>query len=160
SLGERQATALISPLSALGITHIVSSPMHRAIGSIQPLARASGLNIGLDDDLRERDTGERPSHLWSTDMERLLAHPDHAEYGGESANDVILRGHAAVDRAKQAGPVPLIVSHGQWISLMLGQFGRGVTSEEWRTMPRPALFRVKGAAWAPVPLDLSINALS
>jgi broad specificity phosphatase PhoE len=57
ALGRRQAEALAAVLRDARLSAIVSSPIPRARQTAEPLARASGLEVQIDDDLREAEVG-------------------------------------------------------------------------------------------------------
>ncbi|HKD33588.1 MAG TPA: phosphoglycerate mutase family protein [Gaiellaceae bacterium] len=51
--GERQAESLVEELRGASFDHIVSSPYVRCVQSVEPLARARGLELEIDDALAE-----------------------------------------------------------------------------------------------------------
>ncbi|MGH7735059.1 MAG: histidine phosphatase family protein, partial [Gemmatimonadales bacterium] len=55
--GKRQANDLAPMLRAHGVNALASSPYARAIATLDPFARAAGLGIAVDADLRERNLG-------------------------------------------------------------------------------------------------------
>lgn len=56
--GIQQAAAVASCLQSAGITRIFSSPLERTIETARPLAAACGLELELEPDLIEMDTGD------------------------------------------------------------------------------------------------------
>lgn len=56
-LGRRQAQALARRLALYTISAIYSSPMGRSVQTARPLAEALGLEVVIDDDLREVELG-------------------------------------------------------------------------------------------------------
>lgn len=61
--GRRQATALVDQLARFEIGRIVSSPFDRCVQTMEPLARARGLEVELSDDLAEGAGPERVRSL-------------------------------------------------------------------------------------------------
>jgi probable phosphoglycerate mutase len=57
-LGRRQATALARRMALYKLTAIYSSPTGRAVQTARPTAEALGLEIRLDNDLREVELGQ------------------------------------------------------------------------------------------------------
>lgn len=120
-LGERQATALAARLRrGRGIDAVVASPVARAHRTAEVIARACGVSVQVEHDLREIDFGEwegrtaaeiegaRPGVVaaWRAD-------PAATPPGGESVAAVAAR-VAGVRRAlagRFAGGVVVLVSH-------------------------------------------------
>lgn len=57
--GRKQAKALVDQLSGFEIDRIVSSPFDRCVQTVEPLARARGLEVETSDDLAEGAGAER-----------------------------------------------------------------------------------------------------
>jgi len=68
-LGQRQARLLGALLSAEPIDAIYSSPMRRALQTAQPLSKQLGLEVALDDDLKEYDAGS-DTYVPAEELER------------------------------------------------------------------------------------------
>ncbi|MEL6167477.1 MAG: histidine phosphatase family protein [Pseudomonadota bacterium] len=152
--GLQQSDALVAPLMDLGITHIHSSPYARAIATVAPFAKASGLNVVEDNQLRERSRGQGPDESYLGEVERLHMDPAASPWGGESGADVAERGMAGIEAARLAGPVPLVSSHGQFLSVVLGRLGNECGYDGWKSMPNPGLYAVDDAGWWHVPLGI------
>ncbi|HZS41704.1 MAG TPA: histidine phosphatase family protein [Polyangia bacterium] len=136
SLANRFCGAVDAPLNATGLAMaeaiaarygdekwaaIYASPLTRARDTAAPTARAAGMQIAVEDGLREiaygewegrpeaeveRDDGER-FHAWAAHPARV------APPGGETAVAIAARAMAALDaiRARHADGKVLIVSH-------------------------------------------------
>jgi 8-oxo-(d)GTP phosphatase len=61
--GRRQANALVDQLAPFEIERIVSSPFDRCVQTVEPLARARGLEVELTDELAEGAGPERVRSL-------------------------------------------------------------------------------------------------
>lgn len=124
--GHKQAIAVAQELAHLPIAGVYSSDMKRAVGTARPIARAHGLEVEVDRDLREIDQGE-----WTglTTQEIAARWPDvwgpSRHYtrrpGGESPQEVRARALEAIRRIveKQRDGTVVVVSHGgtiRWIS--------------------------------------------
>lgn len=106
--GVIQAKELASILKSIELDIIYSSPLSRALETAKIVAEATGVNIVMNDDLREQNCGVLQGHIvrltsnpeecefdLSQDQIMLLAkelkNPDFVPEGGESQNDLMLR---------------------------------------------------------------------
>ncbi|MGA5164752.1 MULTISPECIES: bifunctional RNase H/acid phosphatase [Streptomyces] len=120
-VGRRQADAVAAALAARGtVQEIVSSPLARCRQTAATVAARLGLDVHVDDELRETDFGAwegltfaEVRERYPDDMDAWLASPDAAPTGGESFAEVALRVAAARDRltARHAGRTVLLVTH-------------------------------------------------
>jgi len=62
-LGRRQAEGLVGLLGRLGVTRIVSSPYARCVQTVQPLARALGLEVEERGELAETSPVDRAAAI-------------------------------------------------------------------------------------------------
>ena len=112
--GLEQARALADRLATAPLVAVYASDLVRAHDTAAIVARAHGLEVTLDRDLREKNFGS-----WEglADGEILERFPDaiRGRWGdGETSEAVAERAMAAIDRIRArhpAGPV-LVVSHG------------------------------------------------
>ncbi|MFI8323195.1 bifunctional RNase H/acid phosphatase [Streptomyces sp. NPDC085529] len=120
--GRRQAAAVAEALAARGtIQHIVSSPLVRCRQTAETVAARLGLDVVVDQGLRETDFGAWEGLTFAEvrerhpeDLDAWLASPKAAPSGGgESFAAVARRVAAARDRlaAAHAGRTVLLVSH-------------------------------------------------
>ncbi|MFE0338214.1 bifunctional RNase H/acid phosphatase, partial [Streptomyces sp. NPDC058955] len=120
--GHRQAAAVAEALAARGtIQHIVSSPLVRCRQTAETVAGRLGLDVVVDQGLRETDFGAWEGLTFAEvrerhpeDLDAWLASPKAAPTGGgESFTAVARRVAAARDRltAAHAGRTVLLVSH-------------------------------------------------
>ncbi|MEU2503637.1 bifunctional RNase H/acid phosphatase [Streptomyces sp. NPDC007863] len=120
--GRRQAAAVAEALAARGtIQHIVSSPLTRCRQTADAVAARLGLDVVIEQGLRETDFGAWEGLTFAEvrarypeDMDAWLASPAAAPTGGgESFASVTRRVAAARDRlaAAHAGRTVLVVSH-------------------------------------------------
>lgn len=122
-VGRAQAERAAGMLAALDPAAIVSSDLSRAAATAAPLARLTGLEVGLDPRLREVYAGEwqglgfeeidakypDESRAWS------LGEPDARPPGGESRREAAERGVAALRAAADLvapGETVVAVTHG------------------------------------------------
>jgi 2,3-bisphosphoglycerate-dependent phosphoglycerate mutase len=143
-LGRQQAQDLVPILRDLGVDALVSSPYQRAVDTLRPYAEAVGLEIAIDDDLRERSLG-----AWLESVEavnnailRMHADLDFCLPGGESGRACLARYEAALVRALDASPGRTIAvgAHGGVVSHFLAAHHSGLAPEFWRSIRNPHLF--------------------
>ncbi len=74
--GLQQAAALVPMLSGSGIERIITSPLRRCIMTAEPLAAALGLDLRIDEDVREAQPGEATSDVGVRMLRAALTHSD------------------------------------------------------------------------------------
>ncbi|MFI6410942.1 bifunctional RNase H/acid phosphatase [Streptomyces sp. NPDC050585] len=119
--GRRQADAVAAALAARGtVQEIVSSPLLRCRQTALTVAERLGLDVRIDDGLREADFGAwegltfaEVQERYPDDLNAWLASPKAAPTGGESFAAVSRRVAAARDRLteRHAGRTVLLVTH-------------------------------------------------
>ncbi|MGW7070128.1 bifunctional RNase H/acid phosphatase [Streptomyces sp. NPDC054855] len=120
-VGREQAERAAAAFAARGtIQAIVSSPLKRCQETAQAVAARLGLDVRVDDGLRETDFGAWEGLTFGEvrarqpeELNAWLASPDAAPPGGESFAEVAHRVSAARDRltAEYAGRTVLLVTH-------------------------------------------------
>jgi probable phosphoglycerate mutase len=111
-LGVAQAQATAVRIAAAGgIDAVVSSPLKRAFATAAAAADALGLEVMVEDDLRETDFGDWEGYTfaeirrrWPDEMAAWMASPDVAPPGGESFTATATRVLAARDRVVSTFP--------------------------------------------------------
>ncbi|WP_336318535.1 bifunctional RNase H/acid phosphatase [Streptomyces lavendofoliae] len=121
AVGRRQADAVATALAARGtIQEIVTSPLARCRQTAATVAARLGLDVHVEDGLRETDFGAWEGLTFAEvrerhpdDLDAWLASPQAAPTGGESFAAVARRVAAARDRltARHAGRTVLLVTH-------------------------------------------------
>ena len=120
-VGAAQARGLVPVLRALDIRRLYSSPYRRARDTVAPYARDAGLDVVLDDGLRER----KIAHGWISDFRDVWRRSwedfAYALDGGESSWTCRQRIVAAVEAivARHPGETIGLGSHGNAIGLFL-----------------------------------------
>lgn len=119
--GRGQAERAAEHFAALGtVQEIVSSPLRRCRETAAAVAGRLGLDVRIDEGLRETDFGAwegltfgEVRERYADDLTAWLASPDTAPTGGESFAEVAGRVAAARDRivARYAGRTVLLVTH-------------------------------------------------
>ncbi len=75
-VGIAQAAVLPTMLGRCGIERVVSSPLRRCMMTAEPLAAALGLDLLVDDDLREAKPGEPQTEVTLRMLRAALAQSD------------------------------------------------------------------------------------
>lgn len=75
-LGMEQAATLAPMLQRSGIERVVSSPLRRCIMTAEPFAAALGLDVLIDDDLREAKPGDAQAEVTLRMLRAALAQAD------------------------------------------------------------------------------------
>ncbi|WP_066364436.1 bifunctional RNase H/acid phosphatase [Herbidospora mongoliensis] len=127
-LGESQAEKAAERLAGAKLNAIVSSPLGRARQTAEAVAKATGLPVHVDEDLRETDFGAWEGRTfaeiqerWPHEMTAWLADPAVAPPGGESFQTAGHRVQRARERilAGHPGETVLVVSHVTPIKLLV-----------------------------------------
>ena len=143
-LGRQQALDLVPVLTELGVDALASSPYQRAIDTLRPYAGAAGLEIAVDDDLRERSLGAWLESLAEVEeaMRNMHADLDFSLPGGESGRACLARVEAALARIVVAnqGRTIAVGSHGGVLGHLISRHVSGLPSEFWRRIRNPHLF--------------------
>lgn len=109
--GLAQARAASVLLRNRGITSIVASPLSRARVTAEIVAAELGLDVALDDDLREVRFGVqegKPMTEWFANWVEGTWTPE----GGEPFGELRTRAVAGINRSVVRPPVVLVVAHG------------------------------------------------
>ncbi|WP_061291852.1 bifunctional RNase H/acid phosphatase [Herbidospora cretacea] len=127
-LGESQAEKAATRLAEAKLDAIVSSPLGRARQTAEAVAKATGLPVHVDEDLRETDFGAWEGRTfaeirerWPHETNAWLADPAVAPPGGESFQAAGHRVQRARERilAAHPGETVLLVSHVTPIKLLV-----------------------------------------
>jgi 2,3-bisphosphoglycerate-dependent phosphoglycerate mutase len=142
--GERQADELAEFMRDRQIERIVSSPYVRAMQSVKPLSERLGLEIHIDDRLRERVLSTSMLDDWLKRYEETFLDDDLKFPGGESSAEATGRGLAVIEEAT-ARPehACLIVTHGGLLSLIIRHYNREFGFEDWRRLTNPDVYELQ-----------------
>ena len=150
--GRRAARELAEELDPFGFTAIYSSPMARALQTIEPLADRREMDVTVLPDLRERDTSATARVDWSSHLQRSWTNPDYAPPESETGRAAQMRALRVLDLLRAHYPDGgrvLVSSHGNLISLILQAFEPAVDYAFHAAMPLPALYHLEhdGMGW-------------
>lgn len=143
--GRAQAAGLAAAPCWARLARVASSPEPKALDTAAPIAARAGLQVELDEGLREVRRGS----TWVVGAERYIAQvakyfatPAQPQAGWEPVPDAQARVLESVERLAPDGRGPIcVVSHGLLLSLLVAALlGRAATTiEEWRSIPLPAV---------------------
>jgi len=142
--GRHQAERLTPLLEPLGIRRLYSSPFTRCLETIGPFAAASGLDVHVVDDLRERLVVK----TWVEDFEEVWSRSwtdfEYALPGCEPsmpAQDRFARAVVTIVEECADGPIA-ISSHGNVIALFLNWIDGAAGREEADALTNPDVLRI------------------
>lgn len=136
--GRRQATAIPSALAEYPVTSITVSSMVRTSETAMPLAIDRGLDIRVDERLREIEAGAMEMASGREAMTRYVGiawawargELEPRMPGAQDGHEFFERFDGAVDQIEAAGDAaPVIVSHGASIRVWVGNRCRNVSDD-------------------------------
>lgn len=141
--GRAQAERLADFLSGRPVDAIVSSPFRRAVATIRPLAERLGLEIRVDDRLRERVLSAEPVADWMERLEASFHDLDLRLPGGESSREAMARGVSVIEELiGRPHRAVVVVTHGNLMSLILKRYDASVGFEGWRRLGNPDVYEL------------------
>ena len=139
--GAAQALRLAERLSSFPIDHLVCSPYLRALATIRPFADRAGLDVQIDERLAEHRLSPEPMERWRDVVRRSFEEPDFAVPRGESARQTLVRGWAAIESVLDgAHQLPLVVSHGHLLGLVLHSVDPAFGYAGWASLRNPDVY--------------------
>ncbi|MEV7013168.1 bifunctional RNase H/acid phosphatase [Streptosporangium sp. NPDC051022] len=127
-VAQAQAAAARLAREPYNVQVIVSSPLRRARATAEAVAARTGLEVVVEDELREVDFGAWEGHTfteiqrrWPDELATWLADPSAAPPGGESFGEAARRVQTIGDRLveRYEGRTVLVVSHVTPIKMLL-----------------------------------------
>jgi 2,3-bisphosphoglycerate-dependent phosphoglycerate mutase len=144
--GQEQALKLADKLAAQPIDYVVSSPYLRARATIEPFASRARIPVRVDDRLAERLLSPEPIPHWRRVVELSFEDPHYRVAGGESGAETASRGWAAIHAVLAEGHrLPVVVSHGQLLSLILHSVDKCFGYAGWESLANPDMYLLEVA---------------
>ena len=145
--GLEQARELAEFLSGAPVDRIVASAYVRAQQSIKPLAQRLGLPVHIDPRLNERNLSPRPVANWREVLRDSFEDWDLRAPGGESAREVLVRGWECLnDLLNEGNQLPLVVTHGNLMSLVLHSLDPSFGYAGWLDLTNPDVYALQSDA--------------
>jgi 2,3-bisphosphoglycerate-dependent phosphoglycerate mutase len=147
--GREQALELAERLAEHPIDHVVSSPYLRARQTIEPFAERAGCAVRVDERFAERRLSPAPIDGWRDAVRASFLDLDHRVPGGESGRETLVRGWAALEAVAALGrELPLVVTHGQLMSLLLHAIDPRFGYAGWESLSNPDVYLLERDASA------------
>ena len=140
--GRRRCGPLAERVAAYQPQVLVSSPEPKARETAELIAEPLGLDVKLEDGLREtarRTVGWLPRHQLELGIKALFDRPDQIVFGEESANAALNRFEAAVDGLPERA---VVVTHGTVLSLYVAAKTGRDPFELWRSLELPDVVEI------------------
>lgn len=149
--GARDASALASVYSALELDAVYSSPMLRAVQTVQGFAVSRGLEVVPVHDFYEHVLSPEPISNWREVLEYAWQDFDFALPGAQTMYETQARGFTALQLLAQhhsSGTI-IIGGHGTILSLILNKIEPNVDCAFHLSMPMPAVYTLEfdGGTW-------------
>lgn len=140
-IGIEQAEQLVTFFDGYPIDRIVSSPFHRAIATIQPLAKERGLTIEQDQRLEERVLSGQPMDDWLDRLRDTFDDLSLCYAGGESSQTAMKRANELLTEVlSDDNNHVVLVSHGCLLTLLLKSIDDQFGFKEWQQLSNPDVF--------------------
>lgn len=146
AIGLENATVLAQSLeSEQEIVAIYSSPMRRAVQTVEPIALAWGLEVVQIPDLVEHSLSIEPIDHWQEILKRSWLDFDFSLEGGETMRQTQTRGLRVLEQLVKQHPRGDVVigGHGTIFSLILHGLRQPVDCTFHLAMPMPALYQLE-----------------
>ncbi|MCA1063290.1 histidine phosphatase family protein [Rossellomorea aquimaris] len=141
--GKQQALELADFLGKRSIEAVYSSPFVRALETIGPFAKQSGLLIQEDERLGERVLSDRDLPDWMDRLKESFEDFSLALPGGESNGQAMERANAFIeDILKKEEDHVVCVSHGNLSTLLLRLFDEKFGYDELFALSNPDVYEV------------------
>jgi broad specificity phosphatase PhoE len=142
--GRSDARRVADLLAPRRPTAVYSSPARRAVETVEGLARRSGLEPILRDDLRERELPPAAPESFAATVRASWDEPDRAVEGGEPNRAARARGRAAIldIASRHPGESVVIATHGNLLALALGALDPAYGFAFWRGLTIPDVYEV------------------
>ena len=142
--GIEQSGDLAAFLSDYPVDYIATSQFTRARQSVEPFAKNAGMPINLDPRFNERTLSAKPIENWQEVVRDSI--DDHNLYapGGESARQLLDRAWAVLNDVHEADhTLPLVVTHGNLMALVLHSLDPTFGYEGWSSMTNPDVYLLR-----------------
>jgi 2,3-bisphosphoglycerate-dependent phosphoglycerate mutase len=127
------------------IQKIYSSPLNRAILTIEPLAKSLELEIKIIEDLKEKITGDTSGKNLNDEKRKMWDDFDSKLPDGESSSEASKRALSALNLIKNElseENCAAVQSHGTLIALILHHFDPLFGFHEWKSMTMPDIYKI------------------
>jgi 2,3-bisphosphoglycerate-dependent phosphoglycerate mutase len=127
------------------IQKIFSSPLRRAILTIEPFSQATNLEINVIEDLHEKITGDTEGRNLNEEKKKMWEDFDSKLPGGESSNEATQRALSGLNMALNDLPEngsAAVQCHGTLIALILHNYDPSFGFDQWKSMTMPDIYQI------------------
>ncbi len=143
--GARDASALAKAYGFLELDAVYSSPMCRAVQTVQGFAGARGLEVKPMPEFQEHMLSPEPISNWREVLEQAWQDFDFALPGAQTMRQTQTRGFTALEKLAQhdSNGTIMISGHGTIFSLILNKIEPRVDCAFHLSMPMPAVYTLE-----------------
>ena len=127
------------------IQKIFTSPLRRAILTIEPFSQATNLEIKIVEDLHEKITGNTEGRNLNEEKKKMWEDFDSKLPGGESSKDATDRALSGLkhvfDNLPENGSAA-VQCHGTLIALILHHYDSSFGFDQWKSMTMPDIYQI------------------
>jgi len=127
------------------IQKIFSSPLRRAILTIEPFSQATNLEINVIEDLHEKITGDTEGRNLNEEKKKMWEDFNSKLPGGESSNEATQRALSGLNMALNDLPEngsAAVQCHGTLIALILHNYDPSFGFDQWKSMTMPDIYQI------------------
>tara|TARA_Y100000590_G_scaffold152071_1_gene174665 strand:+ start:12336 stop:12911 length:576 start_codon:yes stop_codon:yes gene_type:complete len=127
------------------IQKIFSSPLRRAILTIEPFSQATKLDIGIVEELHEKITGDTEGRNLNDEKKKMWHDFDSKLPGGESSAEATKRalaGLKSVLNNLSENESAAVQCHGTLIALILHNYDSSFGFDQWKSMTMPDIYQI------------------
>ena len=140
----KQITEILKKLEPK-IEKVYSSPLRRAILTIEPFAKTANLEINIIEDLKEKITGDTTGKDLNAEKKKMWEDFDSKLPGGESSKDATDRALSGLkhvfDNLPENGSAA-VQCHGTLIALILHHYDSSFGFDQWKSMTMPDIYQI------------------
>ena len=127
------------------IQKIFSSPLRRAILTIEPFSQATNLETTVVEALHEKITGDTEGRNLNEEKKKMWEDFDSKLPGGESSNEATQRALSGLNIALNDLPEngsAAVQCHGTLIALILHNYDPSFGFDQWKSMTMPDIYQI------------------
>ena len=127
------------------IQKIFTSPLRRAILTIEPFSQATNLEIKIVEDLHEKITGNTEGRNLNEEKKKMWEDFDSKLPGGESSSEATQRALSGLKSVLNDLPEngsAAVQCHGTLIALILHNYDPSFGFDQWKSMTMPDIYQI------------------
>ena len=127
------------------IQKIFSSPLRRAILTIEPFSKSTNLEINVVEELHEKITGDTEGKNLNEEKKKMWVDFDSKLPGGESSSDATTRALSGLNfvlTELSENDSAAVQCHGTLIALILHHYDPSFGFDQWKSMTMPDIYQI------------------